>query len=117
MMKRKILSQSGCSRNIFLRSRSLLNNSSKQAKAAYADNIKKPESFSAVFIFTWKGINKVGFTGILASVVIALAVIAIMLIVNGIQENNWKKVIITAVIFCIIIALMFLGLIYFITSM
>ena len=58
-----------------------------------------------------------GFTGILALVVIAIAVIAIIIIISGIREKNWKKVIITAALFCVIIALMYFGMIEFITSM
>ena len=58
-----------------------------------------------------------GITGILALIVIALAVVMIKLIVDGVKAKNWKKVIITVIVFCTVFGLMWYGFISFITSM
>ncbi|ERL21454.1 hypothetical protein HMPREF1986_01368 [Oribacterium sp. oral taxon 078 str. F0263] len=58
-----------------------------------------------------------GFTSILAIVVIALLVIAVKIIIDGVKSRNWKKVIITGVVTCVCMALIWFGFISFITSM
>lgn len=58
-----------------------------------------------------------GFLGLIALVVLALLAIAVKLIVDSVQEKNWKKTAITAAAFCAAVAIMYFGLIHFITSM
>lgn len=58
-----------------------------------------------------------GFTSILALIVIALIVVMIKLIVDGIKAKNWKKVIISTVVFCAVFVMMYFALIRFITAM
>ena len=57
------------------------------------------------------------FIGILALIVIALLVVMLKLIVDGIKTKNWKKVIVTAVIFCAVFVMMYFALVRFITAM
>lgn len=59
----------------------------------------------------------IGFTSILALIIIALLVIMIKFIVDGIKEKSWKKVMITVAVFCAVFALIFYGFISFIASM
>lgn len=54
---------------------------------------------------------------ILALIVIALLVVMLKLIVDGVRTNNWKKVIATAVIFFAVFAMMYFALVRFITAM
>ena len=56
-------------------------------------------------------------TNILLLIVLALFIIMIVFVVNGIKGKNWKKVVISVLIFLAIILLMYFGLIRFITSM
>ncbi len=58
-----------------------------------------------------------GLTGILLLIVLALSVIMIKLIVDGIRDKDWKKALVSIVIFISIILLMYFGLLRFITSM
>lgn len=58
-----------------------------------------------------------GFVGILLLIVLALFVIMIRFVINGIRDKNWKKTIFSIIIFIGIILLMYFGLIEFITSM
>jgi len=58
-----------------------------------------------------------GFVGILLLIVLALFVIMIKFVINGIRDKNWKKAIFSIIIFIGIILLMYFGLIEFITSM
>ena len=58
-----------------------------------------------------------GLTGILLLIVLALFVIMIKLIVDGIRDKDWKKALVSIVIFILIILLMYFGLLRFITSM
>ena len=54
---------------------------------------------------------------ILLLVVLALFVIMIRFVIQGIREKNWKKVIISITVFLAIILVMYFGLIRLITSM
>lgn len=58
-----------------------------------------------------------GLTGILALIVLALFVIILKFVIDGIREKNWKKSVISVVIFCVIVVLIYFGLIRLITSM
>jgi TctA family transporter len=56
-------------------------------------------------------------TEILILIVIALFVVMAKFIIDGVREKNWKKSIISILIFGAIILLLYFGLIRFITSM
>lgn len=56
-------------------------------------------------------------TEILILIVIALFIIMAKFIIDGVREKNWKKSIISILIFGVIILLLYFGLIRFITSM
>ena len=58
-----------------------------------------------------------GVSGILLLVALALLVAMIKFVVDGIREKNWKKAVLSVVIFGAMILLMFYGLVGFITSM
>lgn len=58
-----------------------------------------------------------GFVGILLSIVLALFVIMIQFVMNGIRDKNWKKAVFSIIIFIGIVLIMYFGLIEFITSM
>ena len=58
-----------------------------------------------------------GLTGILLLLILALFVFMIYFVINGIRTKNWKKAIISIVIFFAIVLLMYFGLLRFITSM
>jgi hypothetical protein len=63
------------------------------------------------------GSDDMGFTGILALIVIAIFILAIYVILQEIKERNWKKVIFTITAFGVFILALWYGLICFITSM
>lgn len=56
-------------------------------------------------------------TEILILIVIALFVVIVKFVIDGVREKNWKKSIISILIFGVIILLLYFGLIHFITSM
>lgn len=58
-----------------------------------------------------------GFVGILLSIVLALFVIMIQFVMNGIRDKNWKKAVFSIIIFIGIVLVIYFGLIEFITSM
>lgn len=58
-----------------------------------------------------------GLTGILALIVVVLFALAIYWIVRGVKEKNWKRAIIPAVVLAAVVALLYYGLLFFITSM
>ena len=58
-----------------------------------------------------------GLTGILLIIILALFVITIKFVIDGIRSKNWKKAIISTVIFLAIILIMYFGLLRLITSM
>jgi uncharacterized protein (UPF0333 family) len=58
-----------------------------------------------------------GFTSILAFVVIAILIVVIYVIIQGIKNKNRKQVIISVAAFAVFIAVLGYGLISFITSM
>lgn len=58
-----------------------------------------------------------GLTGILALIVVALFVIMLKFVIDGVREKNWKKSIISVVIFCVIVLSIYWALITLITSM
>jgi uncharacterized protein (UPF0333 family) len=58
-----------------------------------------------------------GFTSILAFIVIAILIVVIYVIIQGIKNKNWKQVIILVAAFAVFIAVLGYGLISFITSM
>ena len=57
------------------------------------------------------------FIVILLLIVLALFVIMIKFVIDGVRDKNWKKAIISIVIFIAIILLIYLGILRFITSM
>jgi hypothetical protein len=61
--------------------------------------------------------DDMGFTGILALIVIAIFILEIYLILQEIKARNWKKIIFTIVAFVVLILALWYGLICFITSM
>jgi hypothetical protein len=58
-----------------------------------------------------------GFTSILSLIVIAILIVVIYVIIQGIKNKNRKQVIIPIVAFAVFIAILGYGLISFITSM
>ena len=56
-------------------------------------------------------------THILLLVVLALFVVMIRFVIQGIREKNWKKVIISVAVFLAIILVMYFGLMRLITYM
>jgi TctA family transporter len=58
-----------------------------------------------------------GLIEILILIVMALFVVMAKFVVDGVREKNWKKSIISILIFGAIIFLLYFGLIRFITSM
>lgn len=56
-------------------------------------------------------------TEILILIVIALFVVIVKFVIDGVREKNWNKSIISILIFWAIILLLYFGLIRFITSM
>jgi hypothetical protein len=60
---------------------------------------------------------KMGFTSILAFIVIAILIVVIYVIIQGVKNKNWKQVIIPVAVFAVFIAVLGYGLISFITSM
>ena len=56
-------------------------------------------------------------TEILILIIIALFAIMAKFVIDGVREKNWKKSIISILIFGVIILLLYFGLIRFITSM
>lgn len=58
-----------------------------------------------------------GFISLLALVVVALLVIMLKFVIDGVREKNWKKSIISVIVFLAVILLPYFGLICFITSM
>lgn len=58
-----------------------------------------------------------GFTALLILVIMALFVITVKFVIDGVRRKNWKKSIIPAAVFLAVILLMYFGLIRFITSM
>lgn len=58
-----------------------------------------------------------GVTGILALAVMLILVVTIYYIIMGIKQKNWKKVLFCVVGFLVFVALLYFGLLSFITSM
>lgn len=58
-----------------------------------------------------------GLTGILLLFILALFVVMIYFVIDGIRKRNWKRAIISIVIFFSVVLLMYFGLLRFITSM
>lgn len=58
-----------------------------------------------------------GLTGYLLIIILALLVITMKFVIDGIRSKNWKKAIISVVIFLAITLLMYFGLLRLITSM
>lgn len=58
-----------------------------------------------------------GFLGMLALIVLAVFVILIYFVVTGIKQKSWKRIVFPILGFIVFIAIMYLGLIFFITSM
>lgn len=58
-----------------------------------------------------------GLTGILLLFILALFVFMIYFVIDGIRKRNWKRAIISIVIFFSVVLLMYFGLLRFITSM
>jgi Kef-type K+ transport system membrane component KefB len=63
-----------------------------------------------------RGVN-MGFTSILALIVIAILIIVINVVIQGMKNKNWKQVIIAVTAFTVFIVVLGYGLICFITSM
>lgn len=58
-----------------------------------------------------------GLTGLLALLVVALFGVTVKLFWDGAREKNWKKAILSVVIFCGFAGALYVGLIWFITAM
>ena len=58
-----------------------------------------------------------GLTSILLLIILALFVVMIYCVIDGMRKRNWKKAIISVAIFCSVVLLMYFGLLKFITSM
>ena len=58
-----------------------------------------------------------GFISLLALVVVALLVIMLKFVIDGVREKDWKKSIISVLEFLAVIVLLYFGLIWFITCM
>lgn len=58
-----------------------------------------------------------GLTGILLFIILVLFLLMIYLVIDGIRKKNWKRAIISIVIFISIVLLMYFGLLRLITSM
>ena len=68
----------------------------------------------------YETIRKVQFmslTSILFLVILALFAVMITFVVDGLRTKNWKKAIISVVIFFVVVLLIYLGLLRFIASM
>ena len=60
----------------------------------------------------------VGLTGVLLLIVLALLLLVVIkFVVDGIQEKNWKKAVLSVAVFGAMILLLLFGLMGFITSM
>ena len=58
-----------------------------------------------------------GFTFIIMLIVLALICVMIKLVIDGIQDKNWKKVVVTIIAFSLVLILIYYALVSFITSM
>lgn len=58
-----------------------------------------------------------GFLGMLALIVLAVFVILIYFVVTGIKQKSWKRIAFPLLGFVAFIAIVYLGLLFFITSM
>ena len=58
-----------------------------------------------------------GLTGILLLIVLALFVYMIYFVIDGIRTKNWKKAIISIVVFITVVLIIYFGLLRFIASM
>ena len=58
-----------------------------------------------------------GFTSIIMLIVLALICVMIKLVIDGIQDKNWKKVVVTIIAFSLVLILIYFALVSFITSM
>ena len=59
----------------------------------------------------------IGLTGILLLIILALFVVMIYFVIDGIKTKNWKKTIISIAIFFSVVLLMYYTLLGFIASM
>ena len=53
-----------------------------------------------------------GFTGILACIIIALFCLTIYAVIQGVKNKNWRQVIISVIVFIAFIAFIYLSLIH-----
>lgn len=58
-----------------------------------------------------------GFLGMLGLIVLAIFVILVYCVFIGIKQKSWKRIVFPIIGFVAFIILMYLGLIFFITSM
>ncbi len=58
-----------------------------------------------------------GLTGLLALLVVALFGVTVKFFLDGVREKNRKKAILSAVAFCGVVAVLYVGLLWLITSM
>ena len=58
-----------------------------------------------------------GFTFIIMLIVLALICVMIKLVIDGIRDKNWKKVVVTIIAFSLVLILIYYALVSFITSM
>ncbi len=58
-----------------------------------------------------------GITGIIALVLLALLIVTICVVVSGIRQKNWKKIVFPVIAFVVLIVGIYLALVHFITSM
>lgn len=58
-----------------------------------------------------------GFLGMLALIMLAVVVILIYFLVTGIKQKSWKRIVFPLLGFVAFVAIVYLGLMFFITSM
>ena len=58
-----------------------------------------------------------GFIGMLGLIVLAAFVILLYFVITGIKQKNWKRIVFPIIGFVVTIVLLYIGLVFFITSM
>ena len=58
-----------------------------------------------------------GVTGIIALVLLAMLIVAVSVVVSGIRQKNWKKIMFPVIAFAVLAVGIYLALVSFITSM
>lgn len=58
-----------------------------------------------------------GLIGMLGLIVLAVFVILLYFVITGIKQKNWKRIVLPILGFVVTIVLLYIGLVFFITSM